>query len=108
MPKGFKLYTENSAKLLLPDTADAFLNPVQEFNRDLSVAVITAFSEARVRDRERAFITKQAKRANRGEPKKKKAKVEKEEAIVGEATTVENGEAYVYSLLVVLDATNAE
>jgi tRNA (guanine26-N2/guanine27-N2)-dimethyltransferase len=29
----------------LPDTADAFLNPVQEFNRDLSVACIKTWSE---------------------------------------------------------------
>ncbi|VDB83009.1 unnamed protein product [Peniophora sp. CBMAI 1063] len=94
VPEGFKLYTENSAKLLLPDTADAFLNPVQEFNRDLSVAVITAFAEARARDRERAFIAKQAKRASRGEPKKKKAKLEGETEKAG-AVAAETGETAV-------------
>lgn len=45
VPEGFTLHTENSAHILLPATQDAFLNPVQEFNRDLSVACIRAWSE---------------------------------------------------------------
>lgn len=45
VPKRFKLHTENSASILLPDTADAFLNPVQEFNRDLSIACIRVWSD---------------------------------------------------------------
>ncbi|KAG8987630.1 RNA methyltransferase tRNA(m5U54)methyltransferase [Tulasnella sp. 427] len=45
IPPGFKLHTENTAQILLPDAADAFLNPVQEFNRDLSVACIRTWSE---------------------------------------------------------------
>ncbi|KAG8940829.1 RNA methyltransferase tRNA(m5U54)methyltransferase [Tulasnella sp. 424] len=45
IPPGFKLHVENTAQILLPDTADAFLNPVQEFNRDLSVACIRTWSE---------------------------------------------------------------
>jgi tRNA (guanine26-N2/guanine27-N2)-dimethyltransferase len=44
VPEGFKLHTENKAKLLLAEN-EAFLNPVQEFNRDLSVACIKLFSE---------------------------------------------------------------
>ncbi|KAF8576392.1 N2,N2-dimethylguanosine tRNA methyltransferase [Ramaria rubella] len=44
-PEGFRLHCENGAKLLLPESNDAFLNPVQEFNRDLSVASIRVWSE---------------------------------------------------------------
>jgi tRNA (guanine26-N2/guanine27-N2)-dimethyltransferase len=47
VPPGYKLHTENSAHILLPDTDDAFLNPVQEFNRDLSVASIRVWAEQR-------------------------------------------------------------
>jgi N2,N2-dimethylguanosine tRNA methyltransferase len=47
VPPGYKLHTENSAHILLPDTDDAFLNPVQEFNRDLSVASIQVWAEQR-------------------------------------------------------------
>ena len=43
IPDGFKLYTENTSLLISSD--EAFLNPVQEFNRDLSVACIRVWSE---------------------------------------------------------------
>ena len=42
---GFKLYTENTSLLISSDESEAFLNPVQEFNRDLSVACIRVWSE---------------------------------------------------------------
>ena len=45
IPEGFTIHTENSARILLPATDDAFLNPVQEFNRDLSIACIRVWSE---------------------------------------------------------------
>jgi tRNA (guanine26-N2/guanine27-N2)-dimethyltransferase len=44
VPEGFKLHTENNAHILLSEN-DAFLNPIQEFNRDLSVACIRTWSE---------------------------------------------------------------
>ena len=44
-PEGYRLHCENGAKLLLPASNEAFLNPVQEFNRDLSVAAIRVWSE---------------------------------------------------------------
>lgn len=46
VPEGYTVHTENSASILLPAAADAFLNPVQEFNRDISVACIRVWSEA--------------------------------------------------------------
>ena len=45
VPKGFTLHTENTSHILLPSNNEAFLNPVQEFNRDLSVAAIRVWSE---------------------------------------------------------------
>lgn len=45
VPAGFKLHTENTTRILLPDNNEAFLNPVQEFNRDLSIACIRVWSE---------------------------------------------------------------
>jgi tRNA (guanine26-N2/guanine27-N2)-dimethyltransferase len=45
LPEGFTLHTENTSQILLPSNNEAFLNPVQEFNRDLSVATIRVWSE---------------------------------------------------------------
>ncbi|KAJ6596931.1 tRNA methyltransferase [Mycena vulgaris] len=44
IPDGFKLHTENTSHILLSSN-EAFLNPVQEFNRDTSVACIRVWSE---------------------------------------------------------------
>merc|ERR1719505_304966 len=40
IPDGMKEITEGKAKILIPDSNTVFYNNVQEFNRDLSVAVI--------------------------------------------------------------------
>jgi hypothetical protein len=45
VPEGYTLHTENSSSILLPSDNGAFLNPVQEFNRDLSVACINTWGE---------------------------------------------------------------
>ena len=45
IPEGYKLHTENTSHILLPSTNEAFLNPIQEFNRDLSVACIRTWSQ---------------------------------------------------------------
>ena len=45
IPEGYALHTENTSFILLPTENEAFLNPVQEFNRDLSVACIRVWSE---------------------------------------------------------------
>jgi tRNA (guanine26-N2/guanine27-N2)-dimethyltransferase len=44
-PSGYTIHTENSARILLPSEATAFLNPIQEFNRDLSVACIKTWGK---------------------------------------------------------------
>lgn len=45
VPDGFSLHSENSAHILLPNDNGAFLNPIQEFNRDISIACITAWGD---------------------------------------------------------------
>lgn len=52
VPDGFTLHTENTSHILLPSNNEAFLNPVQEFNRDLSVATIRIWSEVLNRTKE--------------------------------------------------------
>ncbi|KIM28758.1 hypothetical protein M408DRAFT_329214 [Serendipita vermifera MAFF 305830] len=59
VPPGYKLHTENSAHILLPDTNDAFLNPVQEFNRDLSVASIRVWAEERDAMKKQKWLERQ-------------------------------------------------
>lgn len=43
VPAGFKAVKERNATILLPEGNTTFLNPIQEYNRDLSVAVIKQF-----------------------------------------------------------------
>lgn len=43
--------TEGKAEILFADSNSVFYNPVQEFNRDLSTAVIKLFSQELSRDR---------------------------------------------------------
>ncbi|KAG9083521.1 RNA methyltransferase tRNA(m5U54)methyltransferase [Ceratobasidium sp. UAMH 11750] len=45
IPPGYTLHTENSARILLPSETTTFLNPIQEFNRDLSVACIRTWGK---------------------------------------------------------------
>lgn len=74
IPDGFTLHTENSAHILLPGTDEAFLNPVQEFNRDLSVACIRVWSEELDALRERKWrerAEKKGKGPGKGNKKKK-------------------------------------
>ncbi|KAH9063312.1 N2 N2-dimethylguanosine tRNA methyltransferase [Lactarius vividus] len=58
VPDGFTLHTENTSHILLPSNNEAFLNPVQEFNRDLSVATIRAWSEAWNKNKEERWREK--------------------------------------------------
>ncbi|KDQ60790.1 hypothetical protein JAAARDRAFT_67223 [Jaapia argillacea MUCL 33604] len=67
VPEGYTLHTENTASILLPASADAFLNPVQEFNRDLSVACIRVWSEEFNRGKEEKWTRTQGKKAQNGE-----------------------------------------
>ena len=65
VPSGFTLHSENTTHILLPSGNCAFLNPVQEFNRDLSVACIRVWSEEWNRAKETKWRAVQEKRAKR-------------------------------------------
>jgi tRNA (guanine26-N2/guanine27-N2)-dimethyltransferase len=66
IPDGFKLYTENTSILLSSD--EAFLNPVQEFNRDLSVACIRVWSEEMNSAKEARWKKAQEKKKAKHDP----------------------------------------
>jgi tRNA (guanine26-N2/guanine27-N2)-dimethyltransferase len=61
IPEGFKLHTENTTSILLSEN-EAFLNPVQEFNRDLSVASIRVWSEKLDKEKEARWINAREKK----------------------------------------------
>ncbi|KAI9509622.1 N2 N2-dimethylguanosine tRNA methyltransferase [Russula earlei] len=79
VPVGFTLHTENTSRILLPSNNEAFLNPVQEFNRDLSVAVIRVWSEELDRikeDRWRQARERRLAKAEKQSVDRKRRKVE--------------------------------
>eukprot|EP00123_Amoebidium_parasiticum_P015566 comp23035_c2_seq2/m.36836 comp23035_c2_seq2/g.36836 ORF comp23035_c2_seq2/g.36836 comp23035_c2_seq2/m.36836 type:complete len:553 (-) comp23035_c2_seq2:78-1736(-) len=45
VPEGYKVIVEGQARALFPESGEVFYNPVQEFNRDLSTAVIRTWEE---------------------------------------------------------------
>lgn len=65
---GFLVKRENSTRILVPEEAVAFFNPVQEFNRDLSVACIRVWAERAERARVER-VTKGRERGEKGEGK---------------------------------------
>ena len=71
VPPGFTLHSENTTHILLPSDNGAFLNPVQEFNRDLSVACIRVWSEEWNRAKEARWRAAQEKKAKRPEKRLK-------------------------------------
>ncbi|KAM5531216.1 hypothetical protein V8D89_015134 [Ganoderma adspersum] len=90
VPEGFTLHKENTSTILLPASNDAFLNPVQEFNRDLSVACIQTWGDLMNEEKERKWrqtLERRAKQAEKGTHKAKKAKTEANED--GEASAPE-------------------
>ncbi|KAJ7582668.1 tRNA methyltransferase [Mycena floridula] len=78
VPDGFRLHTENKAHILLASN-EAFLNPVQEFNRDLSVACIRVWSEEMNRAKEIKWQQTREKKAIKGQGKRRKVDAESTE-----------------------------
>ena len=73
VPEGFTLHTENTSHILLPSTNEAFLNPIQEFNRDLSVAAIRVWSEELNQIKKQRWRQAQQRKADkRSRPDKKR------------------------------------
>jgi len=67
IPEGYTLHTENTSHILLPSSNDAFINPVQEFNRDISVACIRVWSEEMNRAKEAKWMQVQARKTGKAE-----------------------------------------
>ncbi|TFK76405.1 N2,N2-dimethylguanosine tRNA methyltransferase [Pluteus cervinus] len=113
VPDGFTLHTENTAHLLLASN-EAFLNPVQEFNRDISIACIRTWSEAHDSVKEARWKTTQEKKARKlqkvGE---KKERTEGDASVNALASTSKETEGveeasykpYKFTLLEALSAT---
>jgi len=59
----YKKITEGSATILFPNDNAVFYNPIQEFNRDLSVAAIKQFNEVLRREQANIAGAKAARRA---------------------------------------------
>ncbi|EAU88621.2 tRNA (guanine-N2-)-methyltransferase [Coprinopsis cinerea okayama7 len=114
VPEGFVLHTENTSHLLLEANA-AFLNPVQEFNRDLSVATIRVWSELLNQKKEEQFKRNQEKKLKKAEiHRAKRVKVADGEEVVVEPEQPEEGKhqpppptysPYRFTLLEALSAT---
>jgi tRNA G26 N,N-dimethylase Trm1 len=65
VPDGFTLHTENTSHILLSSN-EAFLNPVQEFNRDISVACIRVWSEEMAKAKEKLWLEKRDRKRRKG------------------------------------------
>jgi tRNA (guanine26-N2/guanine27-N2)-dimethyltransferase len=73
IPDTHRPHTEAKTTILVPKDNIAFLNPVQEYNRDLSVAVIRAWNEMRKEEAEGKWRRKReawAKGKGKGKGKK--------------------------------------
>ncbi|KZT67746.1 N2,N2-dimethylguanosine tRNA methyltransferase [Daedalea quercina L-15889] len=90
IPEGYTLHTENTARVLLPPENQAFLNPVQEFNRDLSVACIRTWSELLNEEKEAKWRRNQERRAKQAERGPKAKRVKTEDAAKAAAPVTEN------------------
>ena len=69
VPEGFTLHTENTSHILLSSN-EAFLNPVQEFNRDMSVACIRVWSEELQEFKRAKWLRAQEKKSTKQKKRK--------------------------------------
>lgn len=72
-PANYSLHTESTTTIFLPNEG-AFLNPVQHYNRDMSVAVIRAWNEMRKEELEEKWRVRLERRGGKPRPRKKKNK----------------------------------
>ena len=70
VPEGYKAHTESSTTILVPEANTAFLNPVQQYNRDLSIAVIRSWNEMRKEEAVAKQEYKRQKHNGKGKGKK--------------------------------------
>ncbi|KIY72133.1 N2,N2-dimethylguanosine tRNA methyltransferase [Cylindrobasidium torrendii FP15055 ss-10] len=109
VPEGFKLHEENSTSILV--AGEAFLNPVQEFNRDLSVACITAWSELFNAEKEETW--KKSLQRQAGRKSNKKRKVDEVKTEVAETEKIETDQpqekepVFIPQKITILEALSA-
>lgn len=100
VPAGFVLHTESTTSILFASVVDptgkpqVFLNPVQQYNRDLSIVAIRTWSEQRQQERATLWEASMRKRRAKG-PTKRRALGEADEEGGTKKRKVEDGEAEV-------------
>jgi tRNA (guanine26-N2/guanine27-N2)-dimethyltransferase len=75
-PAGYTVHREASAEVLLAEGRDVFINPIQEFNRDLSTLAIHTWSEIFDDEKRQAWERKQQ---NNNAKKNKKRKFQEDD-----------------------------
>ncbi|KZO95855.1 N2,N2-dimethylguanosine tRNA methyltransferase [Calocera viscosa TUFC12733] len=90
IPPNHTLHLESTTHILLKPT-DAFLNPAQEFNRDISVAVIRTWSEVYAEEKRERWAGKRKRREEKGGVGRKRRRVG-EVDLPGAAEAVEDAE----------------
>ena len=88
VPSTHREHTESKTTILLPNDNTAFLNPPQQFNRDLSVAVIRAWNERRIEEGEARWKIKQERKAKKDAKKAAEAAPAESSTEVKESETV--------------------
>lgn len=73
VPSGYTIHRESTTEVLLAEDRDVFINPIQEFNRDLSTLAIKTWSELFDKEKEQKW---QQRKEQRGLQKNKKRKHE--------------------------------
>lgn len=85
IPPGFQRHTERRATILIPkDAPDAFINPIQEYNRDLSVACIKQWAAERDGKMRGKWVEKHEREGERGVQRRYNAAVKRWEREVQE------------------------
>lgn len=122
IPDTHRPHTERCTTILVPKDDSAFLNPVQEYNRDLSVSVIRAWNEERKEKLEARWRDRLAKGKGRkpkngdATPKKEVVATAEEEAVNAEEEAVNAAEpaagpsterAFIAPKITILEALSA-
>ncbi|KAJ3779270.1 tRNA methyltransferase [Lentinula raphanica] len=94
VPEGFRLHTENNVHILMSEN-EAFLNPVQEFNRDLSVACIRTWSEElnKLKQERRAQVSKKRALKIKEGSAKKRQRVNEQDSVAVEEKPLQSEES---------------
>ncbi|KAF7338271.1 tRNA (guanine(26)-N(2))-dimethyltransferase [Mycena venus] len=103
VPEGFTLHTENNSHILLSSN-EAFLNPVQEFNRDTSIACIRVWSEELHELKKARWLRAQEKKQTKQKKRKLDVSADTSETPV---TASEEPREYPHSKFVILEALSA-